>query len=53
LSSLAVLIWPISVIAGITWGFTKNQPTFAYGVMVWGSVVLLGTGFIALIAYAF
>lgn len=53
LSSLAVLIWPISVIAGITWGFSKNHPAFAYGVMVWGSIVLLGTGFLGLLAYAF
>lgn len=53
LSSLAVLIWPISAIAGVAWGFSKNQPAFAYGVMVWGSMVILVTGFIAFIGYAF
>ena len=53
LSSLAVLIWPISAIAGVAWGFSKNQPAFAYGVMVWGSMVIIVTGFIAFIGYAF
>ena len=48
--SLAVLIWPVSVVGGIVWGFAKKRRAFSYGVMVWGSIVLLATVFIAFIA---
>ena len=48
--SLAVLIWPVSVVGGIVWGFAKKRRAFSYGVMVWGSIVLLATAFITFIA---
>ena len=50
--SLAVLVWPVSAIGGIAWGFAKKRPSFSYGVMIWGSIVLLATVFIAFIALA-
>ena len=46
LESASLIIWPMSVIAGVAWGFATNRRGFSYGVMVWGSVVLLWTALI-------
>jgi len=51
--SLALGVWPVSAIGGVVWGFSKNQPAFAYGVMIWGSIVILVTVFIALFMLIF
>ncbi len=49
-SSISFWIWPVSVVGGIVWGFAKKRPAFSYGVMVWGSIVLLATVFLTFIA---
>ena len=46
LESVSLILWPVSVIAGVVWGFATNRRGFSYGVMIWGSVVLLWTALI-------
>tara|TARA_B100001094_G_scaffold31593_1_gene26248 strand:+ start:5404 stop:6213 length:810 start_codon:yes stop_codon:yes gene_type:complete len=46
LESVSLILWPISVIAGVVWGLTTDRRGFSYGVMIWGSVVLLYTALI-------
>ena len=46
LESASLILWPMSVIAGVVWGFATNRRGFSYGVMIWGSVVLLWTALI-------
>ena len=46
LESASILLWPVSVIAGVVWGFATNRRAFSYGVMIWGSVVLFVTALI-------
>ena len=46
LESASIILWPVSVIAGVVWGFSTKRRGFSYGVMIWGSVVLLWTALI-------
>ena len=46
LESASLILWPVFVIAGLVWGFATNRRGFSYGVMIWGSVVLLWTALI-------
>tara|TARA_Y100000766_G_scaffold273761_1_gene275007 strand:- start:169 stop:975 length:807 start_codon:yes stop_codon:yes gene_type:complete len=46
LETVAIVLWPVSVIAGIVWGLATNRRGFSFGVMIWGSVVLLWTALI-------
>lgn len=43
-----ILIWPVSFIGGIIWGFTRGNKYFAYGVITIALILLLL--FLALIA---
>ena len=46
LESASLIIWPVSVILGVVWGLATNRRGFSFGVMIWGSVVLLWSALI-------
>ena len=46
LESVSLMVWPMSVIAGLVWGFATDRRGFSYGVMIWGSVILLWTALV-------
>lgn len=46
LESVSLMVWPMSVIAGLVWGFATGRRGFSYGVMIWGSVILLWTALV-------
>lgn len=51
IETLAFVIWPISFIGGIIWGFATDKKPFAYGIMAAGvlSIVLPFVGFFLLL----
>jgi hypothetical protein len=43
-----LIIWPISIIGGIIWGFKTNRKPFAYGILS-ASLLVVGGLFIGVI----